>query len=165
MSLALYDAFVKTVETPLKNIDPAIDPKYYTKPLYLPGSIRHEAESLKKGLNGRSLPAVIAMYEEDDLIQQKQQRKSRTAKLNYDIKNERSIIIHGVVRAFNDGDVPGDYLRDIEELLHDVKRALNDEELKLVKVGYILDNDDQSLGLAGFVLKATYNVTENFEYD
>lgn len=164
MTTPAFEKFKILIEDPLKSI--SADPKSLTNPTYLSGSIRHEANALKKGINGRKLPALIASYDADSINEQKVQPKtSRLHKDSYTVTSTRSVNIYGVVATIDDNSEPGEYILEIDELLHDVKRAIPFKDLKFVSAGFILDNDDASLGLAGFLLKVTYDYTEKFNYD
>lgn len=161
MTTEAYRKFVELIEEPLKSI--ATDDECITEPCYLSGSIRHEANSLKRGTKGRKLPAVIATYDSDEITEQRTQPKtSRLKKDQVTVISERNVTIYGVVATIDEESVPGDYIKDIDELLSDVKRVMPFNNLKFKSVGFILDNDEQSLGLAGFLLKISYNYTENY---
>lgn len=164
MTTPAYKKFKEIIEDPLNNISQGNG--FLTNPIYLPGSIKHEAGLLKKGTQGRRLPAIIAAYAEDVVNSQKQQPKmNRLEKDSYEIISNRTVIIHGVVKAFETGEKPGDYIEDIDNLLYDVKKALSAKELSFTQVGFILDNDDETMGLAGFSLKVNYKIYETMQYD
>lgn len=146
-----YELFLESVVTPLSNIEGV---------KYRKGHIRVNADSLRK--NANNLPCVMASYIDDEILEQTRHRPvSRTNSTTVTIKSNRKIAVHGIVSSIDGLD--DDYLEKIEDLLHKVKAALRHGNLKFIKVGYILDTEQQSLGLAGFVLILELIVNENYE--
>lgn len=147
-----YEKFLNLIQTPLENLPNA---------KFRKGHIYVAADKLNKNPDAY-LPCVMASYIEDPIIENTRSKgKHRLAKSTVDIKFPRRIAIHGIVSSFEKLD--DDYLEKIEDLRVEVMDALNYSDLKFIKVGYILDTDKQSLGLAGFELIVELQVNEKYE--
>lgn len=147
----IYQQFIDSVVTPLSNIDGV---------KFRKGHVRVDADKLRKFPD--RLPCVMASYIKDDVLEVGRTKPiARTAVSSLVINSKRKIAIHGIVSSIED--MADDYLEKIEDLLAATKNALRNSNLKFTEVAYILDTEQQSLGLAGFVLFVELTMNENYE--